>query len=110
MSRKYEPSREKTRLRDPISYKTPTCLATEISWNLEKLHVQVNLLYMYFGSEKNKDADQTSQMHRLVCAFVVRMQDSQIIARQDPLQSQTTNDTEGTQSANPKQPLKHQFT
>ena len=40
--------------------------------------------YFTFQIANNKCADQTARMHRLVCAFVVRKQQSQGFLRQGP--------------------------
>ena len=37
-----------------------------------------------FQKVNNKGADQTARMRRLVCVFVVRIQQSQVISRRGP--------------------------
>ena len=39
--------------------------------------------YCTFQSLNNKGADQTARMRRLICAFVVRMQQSPVFSRRD---------------------------
>ena len=36
--------------------------------------------FLTFRRANNRDADQTERMHRLVCAFVVRLQQSDFLA------------------------------
>ena len=52
----------------------PSCSATETSYNIEILHIQFS--YLTNPTVNNKGADQAVYMHRLVCSFVVCVQQS----------------------------------
>ena len=66
------PRRDKTCLRgsDKVRFK-PACSATETSQKIE-ISLIASLDMLVSNKQKNKGADQTARMHRLVCAFVVR--------------------------------------
>ena len=52
----------------------PACSATETSKSLEILGIDT------IRAANNKDADQTARMHRLICAFVVRIWQKQVFS------------------------------
>ena len=70
---KYEPRHEKTCLRvfpTRSDSNWPTQLQ-KLAWGLKIWRQKLEILH-YLGS-KNKGADQTARMRRLICAFVVRI-------------------------------------
>ena len=76
----YEPHHEKTFLRGLLPGKTKTGLLSYRSklesWNFG----YSKLRYYSIHAVKNKSADQTAQMHRLICAFVVRIWHKQVFS------------------------------
>ena len=57
----------------------PACSAIETSESLEILNL-ASIGIILSRQQKNKGVDQTVQMHRLICAFVVRIWFKQIFS------------------------------
>ena len=55
------------------------CAATETSWRFEISDIEKRKYYTN-KAVNNKDADQTAQMRRLICIFVVRIWQKQVFS------------------------------